>query len=161
MQDENQPSAAEAAGAGSKSCLAACCTEYGDDLVVLDDFQGARDHEAESVDALPNVEDEVAGGAVSGLKLHGQGAQAAVAGQAEGRVVVEDLPVEVDADVRPHVFGTNGEDLSGEGDLRTSLASAASAGLADATLSVSMPLDMAQVETTKSMTLSLRPSGTW
>lgn len=29
------------------------------------------------------------------------------------------------------------------------------------TLSVSMPLDMAQVETTKSMTLSLRPLGTW
>lgn len=29
------------------------------------------------------------------------------------------------------------------------------------TLSVSMPFDMAQVETMKSMTLSLRPLGTW
>lgn len=104
-----------------KCCFVVRSTQYGDDLVILNDFEGTRDHEAESVDALTNMEDEVARGAVGGLKLHGQGAKAAVAGQAEGRVVVEDLPVEVDADVRPHVFGTNGEDLSREGDLRTSL----------------------------------------
>lgn len=82
-------------------------TKYGDDLVILNDFEGTGDHKAESVHALPHVEDEVTGGTMSGLKLHGQRAKAAVAGQAERRVVVEDLPVEVDADVRPHVFGTN------------------------------------------------------
>ena len=37
-------------------------------------------------------------------EVHGQGSEAAVAGQPEGRMLVEDLPVQVDADVRLHVL---------------------------------------------------------
>lgn len=57
------------------------------------------------------MEDEVSRCAVCGLKLHSQRAQTAVTGQAKRRVIVEHLPVEVDADVCPHVFGTNWENL--------------------------------------------------
>ena len=38
-------------------------------------------------------------------EVHGQGSEAAVAGQPEGRVFVEDLPVQVHADVSLHVLG--------------------------------------------------------
>lgn len=47
------------------------------------------------------------------LELHGQGTQAAVTGQPEGRVFLEHLPVQVHTDVRPHVLGTNLEYLQG------------------------------------------------
>lgn len=57
------------------------------------------------------MEDKVSRRTVRGLKLHGQRAQAAVTGQAKRWVVVEYLPVQVDADVRSHVFGTDGENL--------------------------------------------------
>lgn len=88
-------------------------TQDGNDLVVLDDLQRAGDDEAEGVDALAGVKDEVAGRAVRGLEIHSQRAQAAIAGQPEGRVVVKHLPVEVDTDVRTHVFGTYGQHLQG------------------------------------------------
>ena len=88
-------------------------TQDGDHLIVLDDLERPRHDEAQGVHALADVEDEVAGRAVRGLELHGQRAQAAVAGQPEGQVVVEHLAVQVDTDVRPHIFGTNGENLRG------------------------------------------------
>lgn len=92
-----------------------CITEYCNDLIILDDFERAGDYKAEGVDALADVEDEVSGRTVRGLKLHGERAQAAVAGQTKRRVVVEHLPVQVDADVCSHVFGTNGENLQERG----------------------------------------------
>lgn len=66
-------------------------TQDGDDLVVLDDLQRPRHDEAQRVHALAGVEDEVAGGAVGGLELHRQRAQAAVAGEPEGGMLVEHL----------------------------------------------------------------------
>lgn len=90
-------------------------TQYGDDLIILNDLQGTGDDEAEGVHALADVEYEVPGCTVGSLKLHSQRAQAAVAGEPERRVVVEDLSVKVDADVGPHVFGTNGQNLREDG----------------------------------------------
>lgn len=48
---------------------------------------------------------------MDGLELHGQGSQAAVAGQPERGVLVENLPVQVHTDVCPHVLWADGEDL--------------------------------------------------
>lgn len=55
--------------------------------------------------------DEVPRGTMDGLELHGQGAQAAVAGQPEGGVLVEHFAVQVHADVCSHVLWADGEDL--------------------------------------------------
>ena len=38
-------------------------------------------------------------------KVHGQSPEAAVGGQPKGRMLVEDFPVQVDADVGLHVLG--------------------------------------------------------
>lgn len=92
-------------------------TENSYNLVVLNDLQWPRDHKAQRIQALSGVIDEVAWGAVGGLELDGQGAEAAVAGQPEGRVLVEDFPVQVHTDIGPHVLGADGENLqSGEQD---------------------------------------------
>ena len=79
-------------------------TQDGHHLVVLDDLEGSGHHEAQAVHALPRVVDQVSRGAVDGLELHGQRAEAPVAGQPEGRVLLEDLAVQMDTDVRPHVL---------------------------------------------------------
>ena len=67
--------------------------EEGEDLPVLDDLQGAGDHEDEVGDALALPDDEVPGGAVRHLEVGGQGAQAAVTGQPERWVAVKHPPV--------------------------------------------------------------------
>ena len=59
--------------------------------------------------------EEVAGRRVSHGEVHGEGAEAAVGGQPEGRVLVEDLPVEVDADVGLHVLGRKVQNLESAG----------------------------------------------
>ena len=67
--------------------------EEGEDLPVLDDLQGAGDHEDEVGDALALPDDEVPGCAVCHLEVGGQGAQAAVTGQSERWVAVKHSPV--------------------------------------------------------------------
>lgn len=58
---------------------------------------------------------------MDGLKLHGQSSEAAIAGQPESRVLLEDLPVEMDTNICSHVLWTNlqhlGTDESGEKEL--------------------------------------------
>ena len=85
-------------------CNHKALTEDGDDLLVLDDFQGARDHEAERVQALALVEDEISGGAVRHVEVHGQGSKTPVTRQPEGRMFQEHLPVQVHTQVGLHVF---------------------------------------------------------
>lgn len=89
-------------------------TQYGHDLVVLDDLQWARHHEAKAVDALARVEDEVSRRTVHRLELHGQRPQTAIAGQPEGRVFLEHFPIEVHADVGSHVLGADLQHLAGQ-----------------------------------------------
>ena len=64
--------------------------------------------------------EEIAGRAVRHGEVHGEGAEAAVGGQPEGRVLVEDLPVEVDADVGLHVLGRKVQNLESAGNLNQS-----------------------------------------
>lgn len=52
---------------------------------------------------------------MDGLELHGQRSETAVAGQAEGRVLLKNLAVEMNTNVRSHVFGTNLQHLEDEG----------------------------------------------
>lgn len=82
-------------------------TQNSNDFIVLDDLQRAWHHKAEAVHTFARVVDEVAWGAVNGLKLHGKRSQTPVAGQSESRMLFEHLPVEMNADVRSHVFGAN------------------------------------------------------
>lgn len=89
-------------------------TQNSHHLVILDDLQWPRHHETQAVHALSSVVDQVTGGAVDGLELHGQSSEAAVAGQTESWVLFENLPVEMDADVRPHVLWTNLQHLETE-----------------------------------------------
>lgn len=89
-------------------------TQNSHHLVILDDLQWPRHHETQAVHALSSVVDQVTGGAVDGLELHGQSSEAAVAGQTERWMLFENLPVEMDADVRPHVLWTNLQHLETE-----------------------------------------------
>lgn len=79
-------------------------TQDGDYLVVLDHLQRSRDNEAQRVDGLARVVQKVSGRRMSHGEVHGQRSEAAVAGQPEGRMFVEDLSVEVDANVGLHVL---------------------------------------------------------
>jgi len=56
-------------------------TKYGDDLVVLYDFERARYNEAQRVDAFALVEQHVAGRPVTDGEVDGEGTQTAVTGQ--------------------------------------------------------------------------------
>ena len=58
--------------------------------------------------------EEIAGRAVRHGEVHGEGAEAAVRGQPEGRVLVEHLTVQVDADVGLHVLRAVVKDLQKE-----------------------------------------------
>lgn len=79
-------------------------TQYGDHLVVLDHLEATRHDEAQRVDGLARVVQQVAGRRVRHVEVHGQRAQASVGRQPERRVLVEHLAVEVHADVRLHVL---------------------------------------------------------
>lgn len=59
--------------------------------------------------------DEVPWGAVYCLELHGQGPQATIAGQPEGRVFFEHFSVQVYANVSSHVLGADLQDLDRQG----------------------------------------------
>lgn len=81
-------------------------TEYRHHLVVLYDLERARHDEAQRVDGLARVVEQVAGRRVRHVEVHGERAQAAVGREPESGVLVEHLAVQVDADVRLHVLGT-------------------------------------------------------
>lgn len=78
------------------------------------DLQAARDNEAEGVYTLPRVEEQVPGGRVTHGEVHGQGAQAAVTRQSEGRVLIEHLAVQVHTDVCLHVLWAVVEHLASQ-----------------------------------------------
>lgn len=69
----------------------------------MDDLERTGDDEAERIQAFALVEEHVSGRPVAEIEVDGKRAQAAVGGEAEGGVFVEDAPVEMDADVRLHV----------------------------------------------------------
>lgn len=86
---------------GEQACAAGCInrplsrrlTEDGDDFVVLDDLERAGDDEAEAVDALARVVQEITGRRVAHGKMHGERSQAAVAGESEGGMLVEHFAI--------------------------------------------------------------------
>ncbi len=78
--------------------------QNGHHLVVLDDLERATGDEAQEVETLAAVVDDVAGRTVNGGEVHGQCPQTAVAGQAECWMFVEDFSIEVNADVGLHVL---------------------------------------------------------
>ncbi len=55
--------------------------------------------------------DQIAGRRVRHGKVHGEGAEAAVAGKPEGRMFVEDFTIQVNTDVRLHILWTVVQDL--------------------------------------------------
>lgn len=77
----------------------------------MNDLQRAADDKAERVDRLADVVQQIPGGGVVHAEVHGHRPEAAVAGQPKSRVLIEDLPVEVHADVRRHVLRTVAEHL--------------------------------------------------
>jgi hypothetical protein len=50
------------------------------------------------------VKEQISGRRVRHGEVHGERAEASVAGQSKGRMFVEDLPVQVNADVGLHVL---------------------------------------------------------
>ena len=89
-------------------------TQDGDHLVVLDHFQRSRHDEAERVDGFARVVQQIARCRMGHGEMHCQGSKAAVAGQPEGRMLVEHLSIEVNANIRLHVLGAVVEDLDGQ-----------------------------------------------
>ena len=89
-------------------------TENSDDFLVLDDFQRPAGDEAQLLDALASVEQQVPGRRVVHLEVDGQCPQTALRGQSECRVLPQDVSVQVDRQVCPHVFGGVVHDLKGQ-----------------------------------------------
>lgn len=56
--------------------------------------------------------DEIPWGTMHRLELHGQCPEAAITGQPEGWVLLENLAVQVHADVSSHVLGADLQDLA-------------------------------------------------
>jgi len=81
-------------------------TEYGDNLVVLNDLERAGHNETQRVDALALVEQHVTGRPMTDAEVDGERAQTAVTGESERRVFVENDAVEMHADVGAHVRRT-------------------------------------------------------
>lgn len=86
-------------------------TQDGNDFVVLNDFKGTGHNKAEGIDRLAGVVEQVAGGGMRHGEVHGEGPQATVRRQSEGGMLVEHFPVQMDADVRLHVFGAEVQHL--------------------------------------------------
>lgn len=77
----------------------------------MNDLQRSADDEAERVNGLAHMVEQIPRRRVVHAKVHGHGAEAAVTGQPKGRMLVEDLPIQVNANVRSHVLRTVAEHL--------------------------------------------------
>jgi len=81
-------------------------TQNSDDLVILDNLEGSCDDKAEIVNTFSSVIQEIPRGGMTHCEVHGEGTETPVRGETEGRMLIEDFPIEVDADVGLHVLGT-------------------------------------------------------
>lgn len=81
-------------------------TQNGHHLIVLNHLQTSRDNEAEAVDALAGVVQQITGCRMRHHKVHGQRSQTAVGRQPKSGMLVEHLAVQVHTDVGLHVFRT-------------------------------------------------------
>lgn len=89
-------------------------TQNGHHFIILDDLQWSRHHKTEAVHTFTRVVDQVAGGTVDGLKLHGQRSETPIAGQPESRMFFKNLPVEMNTNICSHVLRTNLQHLEEE-----------------------------------------------
>lgn len=80
-------------------------TQNGHDDVVLQDLDGTPRQEVEGRDDVAAVHQRVTGRRVCGSEVHGQGPQAAFGGSLERFAVVENVPVEVEADICLQALG--------------------------------------------------------
>ena len=80
------------------------------DKLYLNDLQGSSHDKAEFSDAFSLAEDKVSRSRMNHVKIDSQGTKATIAGQSKGRTAVEHLSIQMHANIRSHVFGTNTED---------------------------------------------------
>ena len=78
--------------------------------VYLNDLQGSSHDKAEFSDAFSLAEDKVSRRRMNHVKIDSQSTKATIAGQSKGRAAVEHLSIQMHANIRSHVFGTNTED---------------------------------------------------
>ena len=78
--------------------------------VYLNDLQGSSHDKAEFSDAFSLAEDKVSRRRMNHVKIDSQSTKATIAGQSKGRTAVEHLSIQMHANIRSHVFGTNTED---------------------------------------------------
>lgn len=74
-------------------------TQDGHHDVVFEDLNGATGDKVEHGQHVSAVDESVSGGCVGGLEPHGQGPQAAFSGSSKGLAAVEQVLVEVKADI--------------------------------------------------------------
>lgn len=75
------------------------CTQDGDHHVSSQYLNGSPGYEVDGGQHVTSVDQCVPGGSVGGLELHGQGPEAALGGAFEGLAILQQRPVEVEADV--------------------------------------------------------------
>lgn len=75
-------------------------TQDGYHYVIFQDLNRAAGQKVESSEHVAAVNQSVSGGSVCGFEVHGQGPQAAFGGSLEGFAVLQQVPVEVKADIR-------------------------------------------------------------
>lgn len=74
-------------------------TQDGHHDVIFEDLNGATGDKVEHGQHVSAVDQSVSGGCVGGLEPHGQGPQAAFSGSSKGLAAVEQVLVEVKADI--------------------------------------------------------------
>lgn len=76
------------------------CTQNGHHHVSSQYLYGSPGYEVEGGEDVPGVDQRVARGCVGGLELHGQRPEAALGGAFKSLTVLQQCPVQMEADIR-------------------------------------------------------------
>ncbi len=89
-------------------------TQNGHDDVIFEDLNGAARDKVERSEHVSTVDQRVSWGRVGGLEPHGQGAQAALGGSTKRLAALQEVLVEVEADIRLQALWETLQDLRGK-----------------------------------------------
>lgn len=87
-------------------------TQDGHYNVIFQDFDGAAGDKVERSEDVSAVDEGVSRGRVGGLEPHGQGPEAALSGSTKRLTALEEVLVEVEADIRLQALWETLQDLS-------------------------------------------------
>lgn len=91
------------------------CTQDGHHHVSSQNLYGSPGYEVEGGEDVPGVDQRVTRGCVGGLELHGQRPEAALSGAFKSLTVLQQRPVQMEADIRLETLWETFQHLAGGG----------------------------------------------